>query len=183
MLNKKGFSLIEVIACIAMIGILAGSAVSLAGQIKYANTKKCVKVLNQKVETARMTAMTKKGEWNMFIYRGEVNGKKGLYYQIIDSSDIVYGKMERIGDYSINVEYAEKSRPAGEVGGGGTVGAYKKLDNGFIKLQFEKSTGAFRTSGESTGLESVYDSIKLYNDGGKEYVIRFVEKTGKHYIE
>ena len=56
-LNNKGFSLIEAIICMAIMAILSVSAVSLSGHIKYANTKKCVKQLNQNLETARMTSM------------------------------------------------------------------------------------------------------------------------------
>lgn len=165
MLNKKGFSLIEVIICLAMMAILSVSAFSLSGHIKYANLKKCVKQLNQELETARMTSMSKTGKWKLFVYKKD----DGVYYCLTTSDAIESSKEKKIGSKNMKVFCKEKGCAETEVTAGGTI----------IHIQFSKGNGNYIASDGSL----IYESIRVAEGSSDGYTIKLVEKTGKHYID
>lgn len=160
MLDKKGFSLIEVIICMAIMAILSVSAFSLSGHIKYANTKKCVKQLNQKLETAKMTTMSKAGEWSFYLYRHDGE----LYYSLTKEA-FDPDKGTKLGGKKIRLFYKEKGGSEVELTGSSK-----------IKIQFVKSTGAFTGS-------KIYESLRIATDSSKGHTITLVEKTGKHILD
>lgn len=165
MLNKKGYSMIEVIICLAMLAILSVSAFSLSSHIKYANTKKCVKELNQTLEKARMTSMSKAGDWKLYLYRQA----DGFYYELTNLSTLDKSQGKKLGGTSIQVFYKKKGDPSES-----QLGA-----TGVMKICFSKSTGAYLVKDGS----EIYESIRIANDSSKGYTIKLVEKTGKHMLQ
>lgn len=168
MLDKKGFSLVEVIICIAIMGILSVSAFSLQSHIKYADAKRCAKVLNQKIEIARMRAMSKKGNWHLYVY---ADGNS-TNYLVSDQDTLDRTKGEKLGSGNIKIYYTTKTNTGATTEASLTGSAY-------IDIQFYKSTGAFRENADS----SIYDNIRIAENEGVDYVIKLVQKTGKHSIE
>lgn len=164
-LDKKGFSLIEVIICMAIMAILTVSAFSLSSHIKYANTKKCVKQLNQKLETARMTSMSKAGNWQLYLYRKDGD----LYYYLSDGA-LVRENGNKLGGKKVRLYYTKKGAAETEL---------KDLNSSLVQIQFSKSTGAFIANGGS----SVYESLRVATESSKGYTIKLVEKTGKHILK
>lgn len=165
MIGKKGFSLIEVIICLAIASILSVSAFSLAGYIKNADTKKCGKQLNQKIETARMTTMSKSGDWQFYIYKES----DGIYYCLTTDTTLDRSKGKKIGSSSMKL-YATKKGETETLLSEGT---------SEIHMKFTKNTGCFSTEDGA----SIYKSIRVEGKNSVSITIQLVEKTGKHYIE
>ncbi|SES84337.1 type II secretion system protein [[Clostridium] polysaccharolyticum] len=159
-LNEKGFSLIEAIICMAIMAVLSVSAFSLSGHIKYANTKKCVKQLNQKMETAKMTTMSKAGDWSLYLYRHD-----GELYYSLTRETFDEDKGTKIGGRKIRLFYKEKGGKESELSGSSK-----------LQIQFARSTGAFAGP-------TIYESLRIATDSSKGYTIKLVEKTGKHILE
>lgn len=162
MLNKKGFSMIEVIICLAMLAILSVSAFSLSGHIKYANTKKCAKLLNQTLEQSRMTSMSKAGKWKLYLYR--YDGE--LYYNLTNEASLDKSKGRKVGGSKINLYYMEK----------GSSSETKLSNTKVLQIGFERSTGAYSNADGST----IFTTLRVAGEEGKGYTIELVEKTGKH---
>lgn len=169
MLDEKGFSLVEVIICIAIMGILSVSAFSLSNHVKYADAKRCAKVLNQKIEVARMRSLSKKGDWHLYIY---ADGSS-ICYEVSDKDTVDKSKGEKLGGGNIDVFFT--SRTKGTAGPGTETQITGSV---VVDMQFYKSTGAFRENSSNI----LYDSIRVKEREGLEYVIELVEKTGKHNI-
>ena len=166
MLDKKGFSFIEVIICLAMVSILSVGVFSLSSHIKYANVKKCVKQLNQKLETARMTSMSKTGKWQLYIYKEA----DGVYYCLTNAATLDRSNGVKLGSKNIKLFYTIK---------GGTEEEATAANAAVIQIQFTKNTGSFTASDGA----SIYESIRLADEDSEGYTIHLVEKTGKHYME
>lgn len=170
MLNKKGFSLIEVIICMALVGILSVSAFSLSNHIKYANATKCVKVLNQKLEITRMTTMSKAGDWSIYIYKKS----DGLYYYMSSDNILREDKGSKLGSGKIHLYYTEKGSSEAELSEGTAAP---------VHIKFSRSTGAFLSTGISPGDSKIYEQLRVASESSEGDVIELVEKTGKHILK
>lgn len=164
-LNNKGFSLIEAIICMAIMAILSVSAVSLSGHIKYANTKKCVKQLNQNLETARMTSMSKAGTWQFYLYR-----KDGELYYSLSAGGLDRDAGTKLGGKKIKLYYTKKGESETEL---------TNMTTSVVQIQFSKSTGAFVAKDGA----NIYESLRVATDTYKGYTIELIEKTGKHILQ
>lgn len=58
--ENRGFTFIELLLVICIMGIVLGSGVLSMNYIKYANTKKCAAKINSMLEEVRTVTMTKK---------------------------------------------------------------------------------------------------------------------------
>lgn len=166
MLDKKGFSLIELIICIALMGILSVSAFSLASHIKFANSSRCIKVLNQKLEIARMTTMSKAGEWSFFVYRKS----DGIYCYLSSNGTLEESKGTKLAGSKIHLYYTKK---------GGSEEELEESIASVMHIKFSKNTGAFLDNGSSC----IYEQIRVAAESSKGDVIELVEKTGKHILK
>lgn len=164
--HSYGFSLIEIIICLAMVSILSVGAFALSGHIKYANVKKSVKQLNQKIETTRMNGMSKVGKWNLYIYKES----DGVYYYLTDGNTLERSSGVRVGGNRIRLFYTVK---------GGSETEATASNGSTIHIQFAKNTGSFIAQ---DGAE-IYETIRLADGDTKGYIIRLIEKTGKHFVE
>lgn len=66
--DNRGFSMVEVIVVIAIIGILAGISVTMYNQVTYANTKKTVEAVSDMLDRQRITSMSRKETQYLYIY-------------------------------------------------------------------------------------------------------------------
>lgn len=174
--DQKGFSLIEVIIVIAMIGIFAGISVSMMGHIRYADTKKTVESVSSALEKQRINTMSKAGTPYLYIYKLS----DGYYMkQVSDRSD------NCITTFDSSVFTSDGLKIAGnnaEIYIDSETGT--KVDStSFIRIAFTKN-GVFETAkvSETDSTERTNVS-RIVIKGSGSYTITLVKATGKHIVE
>lgn len=178
--NRKGFSLIEIIIVIAILGVLAGSSVAIFGHISYANTKKVVEEVDTALSRLRldtMTTMSQEKPQYLYIYRL----KDGYYMKL-------YEDKLKTGTFDIT---ASATRLCGnnvtiKTDAGG-LDVCSSSATSYICIAYTKSglfqirqlVGGTETGG--TGDKDKLESIEISGNG--TYTIKLTNATGRHYIE
>lgn len=180
--NQKGFSLIELIIVIAMLGILAGSAVSVVGYVRYANTKKAVREVDNALSKLRLDTMSQKERRYLYIYRHE-NGYMDSYYALLldekdvtgyDAEDTLLDQLNDNGTRlcGTNVTIKKDGVPVGE--------------DDYICIAYKKN-GVFLVKGdlsEENPSEWKYTNVESIEiSGSGSYTISLNPDTGRHSIE
>lgn len=164
--NRNGFSLIEAVIVIALIGVLVGSSVSMIGYLRYANTKKVVEKVNSELNSLRLETMSQTGDKYLYIYYKE---NDGYYMNVLETKhwpeaggtlpgDITTGGMKLCGE---SVEFYTDEAESDKVTGGH-----------YICVAYTKS-GLFK--GGYTPL------IKIV--GSRTYTIHLDGVSGRHYVD
>ena len=169
--NNKGFSLVEIIIVIALLGIIAGI---LAGNNGYL-TNSAVKGLSQSIKSSigetRIKAMGKQ-QTVICIYKDASDGQyyKQIYSKVNDS--VVAGEKDLLGKSYPEVKYM--------------VGAteYTLDTSNYLLIGFDRSTGEEKAinidiDGDGTDETSVVCNQITVNGAGVSRTITIVPKTGK----
>ena len=162
--DNGGFSLIEMIIVIAIAAILTGSSFTMVRSIAYANTKKASETVLSTLDTQRITAMSKKGNWYVYIY----HLSDGCYIKAVDNVELS----------SFNASYLDNK---GIKICSDSIGIYIDSEAGtkvdgtdIICIKYTK-TGVF--DGTKTNVN------KIIVDGTGTNTITLVHSTGKSYLE
>lgn len=67
--DQRGFSVVELVVVIAIIGVIVGASVSLLGYLRYANNQKAVETVSDMLGRMRITSMSRQGPQYLYIYR------------------------------------------------------------------------------------------------------------------
>ncbi len=168
--NQKGMSLIEIIIVIALVGILAGTSVTLIGHVHYANTKKTVESMDSALDKLQVNSMSKQDKTYLYIYK---------------LSDGYY--MKQLTDVITTFDGTKFDSNGTKLSGNSTQ-VYLESESGtlvdgnvFIRISYKKS-GVFdkETITGSTELGTNVDKIVVKGNG--TYTITLVGATGKHPI-
>ena len=172
--DNKGFSMVEMIIVIAIVGILAGTVVVLSGHIKYGNTKKVAAAIDTSISKLQAYAMSKSGKQYMYIYQSG-----GDYYTAKLTDNLTSFDASKLNDTNGtkiangSVEIFVNSESGDKISG-----------HSFIKLAYDKSgifdanaTKAVIESGGASG-ESEINTIVV--KGGSTFTIKLIKSTGKH---
>lgn len=162
--HTKGFSMIELIIVVAIIGIFTGLVSIGFGYIQSGNIRSAAQTINSTLSKLKYDAMSKENKQYMYIYQAG-NG----YYllcsdQEASSLSFTAGNGQLICNTSCSVT----------VDGGTAIGTSPK------RIAYKKGSGGFDTS-KSTITQEI--TIKRSDGTGSGYVVHLVTETGKHYVE
>ncbi len=177
--DNKGFSLLEFIIVFGMAAILAGSAVSFTGYLRFANSKGCAEKLYSGIDKLQVSSMAKKEKKLMIVWRED----DVFYYDVYsyDGSTVSGNTAKtnckdnciggstatKIGNSAVAVKYKTSS--------GSTI---ETLDNNEFFYIGYAMDGSF--SSTYTDVEEIY--VESANGDGMTYTIKLIEETGKHFL-
>lgn len=152
----------ELVVVVSVVGILAGSAVSLAGYIRSGNTKSAVEELDSAIDRLQVNNMSKGSKEYLYVYQS------GNDYYIKRLSE----KLDAFDDAKLD--------GSGEKIAGGGISIYKDSVGGTLVAGDEFIRIGYARSG-------IYDATTNVNaivlDGSAAYTITLVASTGKHVVE
>lgn len=163
MARNKGYSLVEVLAVIAIMAVLIGAGVTMTGAIPRFRLSACRKNIISQLENTRTDALSFK-EAYLILYRDG----DGIYVETKSSRKDAQAVIEKVGEKSIEVYYV--------FGEGGTPVLLEVGDR--LKLSFDRSSGAFRKP-ELNGSVKAYCTGLYLRLGSREYRISLTPVTGK----
>lgn len=164
-MKNKGFSLVELIVVIAIMGVMMAVGGYALTAISSANAKECAREMEAALVATRTQCYSSDSATSV----AEVSFYKG--------SDGIYmlknyeGTAEKIGGSKVSVSY----RLTGAA-------AYTDLGTQKITFSFNRSSGAFRSMKLDGNTAGMCESIKIVS-GHKTYTITCYEQTGKTMIE
>lgn len=164
--KREGFSLMEMIIIIGIIGILAGAVGLSIGLLKSTDTKSTAYDINSSLTDVKARTMGGKGQLYMYLYRlgssyylDVTNKKPADYSPTTDAKEI--------GDTDVSVSFGSAKQ------------SLDGVSDGFICFAFQKKDGAFLVSGKCICPEEIY----VEASGAPTYIVHMVQNTGHHYIE
>lgn len=178
-LGHQGFSLVELIIVIAIIGILSGAASIGINYLVYANDKKAIISIDSTISEVRMGDMSK-----------SLNDKPYLYLAS-DGTDIYMqvSTQPAITTYVASADW-EKVLGSGnklyyKVQGDTTnyeLGNIALGGRSVIRISFSKVRGSFQPDDSDGSSSLTYDSIWVVKGTTTGSSIKFVAPTGKHFV-
>ena len=157
--NQNGITLVEIIIVIAIVGILASTAVMMIGHLHYADTQKVVKTLDSSLNELQVKTMSKTGDYYMYVY----HLSDGYYVQILSENLSAFdaSRLTRDGKKLSN-NTISICRDGVEL-----------PEDGYMKIAYTKQA-TFDTTNTNV------QTIRI--DGVPEYSIQLVYDTGKHFV-
>lgn len=163
--NHKGFSLVEMIIVIAVMGILAGASLTMMGHLRYANTEKAVELITSELSKQQVRSMTKAKTEKPYVY---VYALSDGYYMRTSTTNC--SGFDSGVHNSDGIKLCNLSTDIYSV----TAAGEDKLDGSeLIKIVYNRS-GSFSPETNVTG-------IKV--DGAGTFNIRLITETGKHVVK
>ena len=159
--DQRGFSLVELVVVIAIMGVLAVGGLLSMSLVFGQNVKSCYKELESYLQQTRMMAMSR-ADATLKIY----TKSDGVYvYSSTENREV------KIGKAGISVSYHDTN--------GNTVDVTGATE---LEISFDRSSGAFKPLSVGGGVSNYCDMIKL-TDGERTYQLKLVPKTGKFYLD
>ena len=174
--DEKGFSLVEVLIVIAMMGILLSvSAVSinlvLSGNIKRATSK-----INTTLESVRVQDMSYTDKPSLYFYQ-DGDGKYRMFVSSQPPASLSIACPEAqdaasFGNLSLTLTFTDST---------GATTNITDLTTQLYQVQFNSNTGGLKQTTLSTGGSAYLNNIKIQKGtNGIEKNISIVAGTGKH---
>lgn len=157
--RNKGYSLVELIIVIAIIGIVTTGTISVMGLIARSNKQKCASSIQTALDTLRVETMSKSTPCYLYLYC-----KDDEYYLLHSQQEMIScdGTGSLIGNSSMFI----------------SVGGTKLTEaNSPVKLAVNRKDGSYREDA-SSGI-SFYDTISVSDI----YTVHLVKNTGAHYVK
>lgn len=157
--NQNGITLVEIIIVIAIVGILASTAVMMIGHLHYADTQKVVKTLDSSLNELQVKTMSKTGDYYMYVY----HLSDGYYVQILSENLPAFDASrlttdgKKLSNNTISICQDGVELP----------------EDGYMKIAYTKQA-TFDT------VNTNVQTIQI--DGVPEYSIQLVYDTGKHFV-
>lgn len=175
--NHKGFSLVEMIVVVAIIGILAGASIALFGHLRVANVDKTVQVFSMALNKLQLDSMSKTAQ-----------NKKFCVY-LFRSGDVYYiCRAKQNEPFNLTTMKANGT----SLGGGITISTQKTFLDGTEETAVELGDGAhimisylrdgsLNSSSVGGGDSLMTFRIIIEGQGGSEIIIN--RDTGKLIVQ
>ena len=173
MKNNKGFSLVELIVVVAILGVCVGIVSMSLSTIFSSRAKKCANEISSLLSQCKVSAMSRSGSvyLKIFGFDGEIRGQ--IYENTADGEKCLTD--DSLGGPNVTVSFTA----------GGN--AYN-VSNTALYISFNRETGAFidvneaeALAGVSSGVSGSCDIINV-SGGSRNYEIALVPSTGYHSI-
>lgn len=158
--DQRGITLVEIIIVIAIVGILASTAVMMIGHLHYADTQKVMKTLDASLNQLQVKSISKSGNYYLYIYHLD----NGYYEQILPDN------LKKFDSTKLTKDGTKLSNNTIKLCQDGA----ELAENSFMKIAYTKQA-TFDTA------NTTVQTILI--DGVPKYSIRLVMDTGKHFVE
>lgn len=195
-LNNSGFSLVELIVVVLIMGILAGGATMAISTVTNADAQRAAKnviaFLTQARQMAISTADSSNYSSSSKSVFADIYFNDGYYYIDICSEQrgasettVTVEETKRLGNYHMNIYYNDDK-------GNGTNGLlYDQATSSGKKLRigFDKGSGGINRVGlvDASGAETILNSdnklTDIYCEGSRTEHIILIKETGKCYLD
>ena len=158
--KNAGFSLVELIIVVAILGILVGSGVSMMGLIAGKDAKQAQANVSSVLGKARIETMSKKS-LKLEIYRETADGAYFWRY-IVDG--VTDATAEKIASKKVEISYTDTN---------GTT--HNIMPGASLILQFDRSSGALKPFSSGSYCNGI-----IFKQGTTERKIEIYPATGRH---
>jgi len=158
--KNSGFTLIELIAVVVMIGIVATIMGLSATTVSSAKAQRCARSVDSLISKCRAGCLGRTGDVHITISLDSNGNIKCDYYE-----DGVIARTETISASGVTVSYT-------------TSAATVALSGHPLTLSFNRSTGGQNFQSDGTS----YCTAIKFTGGGRTIVIKLVPSTGNHKL-
>jgi prepilin-type N-terminal cleavage/methylation domain-containing protein len=169
--DNRGFSMVEIIVTIAILVILAATAIRSIAYLNHGNAKKCMGQLESTLDRVQSETLGKETTPYLYVFKSD----KGYRMVTSTNKNLTWAELNSMTSTALggnNLKLTAKNM----VTASGTKINSDLSGGEVLRLGFQKSTGAFLS-------DSYCESIVLTGNGGSTRTLYLVERTGKHYVE
>lgn len=173
----RGFTLIELIVVILIIGIASAALIMSLTSVMNANTRRAASELSSMLDKARLDTMSMTRDSRAL----EIYMQDGNYYAatLQFPAGTSSGDEVKLGNRNVTITALASGEGAGDLVIDG---------NNSLLITFDKGSGAFRSAVQLSGDPAAsygssamdYDAVSI--SGSRTTVIHLVAKTGRNYI-